>query len=88
VFYIPLKGGTYRRSWRSVVCVAGVKDELAAEARELSMLVVEVSNALVDLRMLAIQDILQLLKMAQEVLPAAGLILQCLREQRASGADP
>jgi hypothetical protein len=37
--------------------MAGVEDECAAEAGKLSMLVVGVSNALVDLRMLQIRDI-------------------------------
>jgi hypothetical protein len=37
--------------------MAGVEDECAAKAGKLSMLVVGVSNALVDLRMLQIRDI-------------------------------
>jgi hypothetical protein len=40
--------------------------EHATEARQLSQLVVEISNALADLGMLPIQDIPQLPKSAQE----------------------
>jgi hypothetical protein len=68
--------------------VARVEDECATEARKLSMLVMGISNALVDLRTLPIWDIPQLLKMAQEVLTVAGLILVCLREEHASSAGP
>jgi hypothetical protein len=50
------------------VRVAGVEDERAAKARELSALVMEASNALVDLGMLPIKDIPQLQKIAQEVM--------------------
>jgi hypothetical protein len=50
----------------------------AVEVGELSALVVEASNALVDLEMLPIQDIPQLPKMAQEVLKAEGVILECM----------
>jgi hypothetical protein len=46
------------------MCVAKVEDEHVADARELSSLVMEASNALVDLRMLPIWEIPQLLKMA------------------------
>jgi hypothetical protein len=58
--------------------VARVEDERDAEARKLLKLIVEISNALVDLGMLPIQDIPQLLKLTQEILVAAGLILECL----------
>jgi hypothetical protein len=37
--------------------------------------------------MLPVQDIPQFLKSAQEVLTVAGLLLECLREARASSAD-
>jgi hypothetical protein len=40
------------------VRVARVEDECVTEAGELSVLVIEASNALVKLRMLPIQDIL------------------------------
>jgi hypothetical protein len=46
-----------------------------------------ISNALVDLGMLPIQDIPQLSKSAHEVLMAAGLLLEGLREARASDGD-
>jgi hypothetical protein len=52
------------------VCVAGVEDERTAEAGELAVLVVATSNALVDLRMLPIQEVPQLPNTAQEVLKA------------------
>jgi hypothetical protein len=42
------------------------------------MLVMGISNALVDLGMLPIRDIPELLKTAQEVLVVAGLILEHL----------
>jgi hypothetical protein len=37
--------------------VAGVEDEHAAKAGELSALVIEASNALIDLMMIPIQDV-------------------------------
>jgi hypothetical protein len=46
------------------VHVDGIGGERAAEAGQLSHLVVEISNALVDLGMLPVQDIPQLLKLA------------------------
>jgi hypothetical protein len=70
------------------VRVARVEDECIVEARELSPLVMEISNALVDLGMLSIWDIPQLPRMAQEVLVVASLILECLREEHASGVGP
>jgi hypothetical protein len=57
---------------------AGVEDEHVAEAGKLSMLVMGISNVLIDLRTLPIQDIPQLLKTTQEVLAAVGLILEHL----------
>jgi hypothetical protein len=68
--------------------LAGVEDEHVLEAGKLSRLVVEISNALVNLGMPLIRDIPQLPKMAQEVLVAASLILECLREEHASGTGP
>jgi hypothetical protein len=50
----------------------------AVEVGELLVLVVEASNALIDLGMLPIRDIPQLPKMAQEVLKAEGVILECM----------
>jgi hypothetical protein len=43
-----------------------------------------ISNALVNLGMMPIQDIPQLPKLAREVLPVAGLILEHLQEALAS----
>jgi hypothetical protein len=68
--------------------VTGIEDERTAEAGKLSMWVVGISNALVDLEMLSIWYIPQLLKMAQEVLVVADLILECQQEEHASSADP
>jgi hypothetical protein len=53
-----------------------------------SQLVMGISNALVDLGVFPIQDIPRCPKSAQEVLAAAGLILECLREEHASDAGP
>jgi hypothetical protein len=60
------------------VRVDGIKGERAVEAGRLSQLVMGISNALVDLGMLHVQDIPQLLKSAREVLTVAGLILERL----------
>jgi hypothetical protein len=68
--------------------VAGVEDECTIEIGKLSMLVAGIPNARVDLKMLPIWDIPQLPMMAQEVLEVAGLILEHLREEDASGASP
>jgi hypothetical protein len=57
-------------------------------AGRLSQLVMGISNALVDLGMLPVQDIPELPKSAWEVLTVAGLILECLQEAQASGTDP
>jgi hypothetical protein len=66
----------------------GIEDEWATEAGEPLALVVEASNALVDLGMLPMQDITQLLKTAQFIMKAVGLILECLREGHAFNAGP
>jgi hypothetical protein len=68
--------------------MARVEDERTTEAREVSMLVMEASNALVDLRMLPIQDIPKLSKTAHGVMAAASLILECIREGHAFDAVP
>jgi hypothetical protein len=60
------------------VRVAGVQDEHDAKDGELLALVVEASNALVDLGILPIPDIPQFPKMAQDVLTAVGVILECM----------
>jgi hypothetical protein len=59
-------------------CMDGVEDERATKVGKLSMLVVGISNALVNLQMLPIWDILQLSKSVLEVLVVASLILECL----------
>jgi hypothetical protein len=68
--------------------LARVKDDCATEAGKLSKWVMEISNSLVDVGMLPIRYIPQLPKMAQEVLAAAGLILERLQEVHASDAGP
>jgi hypothetical protein len=68
--------------------VARVEDERTTEAEKLSELVMEVSNNLVYLGTLSIRDIPQLLKITQEVLEVAGLILECLQEEHASDTCP
>jgi hypothetical protein len=55
---------------------------------KLSTLVVEISNALVDIRMLPTQDILKLPKTVQEIFAATGLILEHLREGHTYGTGP
>jgi hypothetical protein len=47
-----------------------------------------ISNILVDLGLLPIQDIPQLPKSTREVLPAASLILECLQEALAFSTGP
>jgi hypothetical protein len=47
-----------------------------------------ISNTLIDLGMLPVQDIPQLPKLAREVLLVADLILKRLQEALASGAIP
>jgi hypothetical protein len=68
------------------VCVGRINAEHATEAERLSQLVVEISNALVELGMLPIQDIPQLPKLVYEVLSAVGLILEYLQEALDSSA--
>jgi hypothetical protein len=62
-----------------------INNKRATEAEQLSHRVMRISNVLVDLGMLPIQDISQLLKSAREVLPAVDLVLRCLQEALASG---
>jgi hypothetical protein len=49
---------------------------------------VQVAGLLINLGLLPIEDIPQLLKTAQEVLPVVDLILKCLQEEMASNTDP
>jgi hypothetical protein len=51
-------------------------------------LVIEISNALVDLKLLPIHNIPQHPKSAQEVLTTAGLFLERMREAQASDTGP
>jgi hypothetical protein len=66
--------------------VAGVESERATEVVRLSRLVMEISDALVDLGMFLIRDIPAHLKSAQDVLTVASLILEHQLEEHASGA--
>jgi hypothetical protein len=49
---------------------------------------VRVASVLIDLGLLPVEDIPQLPKTAQEVLPAVALILKCLQEALDSSAGP
>jgi hypothetical protein len=60
--------------------VDGINGECAVEAGQLSQLVMGIFHALVDLDMLHILDIPQLPKSARDVLAAASLVLERLRE--------
>jgi hypothetical protein len=59
----------------------GIVGERTAKAGQLLQLAMGISNALVDLGMLSFRDIPQFLKSAQEVLMAAGLLLEFLRDR-------
>jgi hypothetical protein len=61
-----------------------IADDRAAEAEWLSCQVAQVAGVLTDLGLLPIEDIPQLSKTAQEVLPVVALILKCLQEARDS----
>jgi hypothetical protein len=69
-------------------CVDEIEGECAAKAGQLTQLVMGISNALTNLGMLPVQDIPHLPKLAQEVLAATGLLLECLREAQTSDAGP
>jgi hypothetical protein len=79
--FIFVKSGCYRWTWRCM-CVVEVEEECIAEAVKMSTLVMGISNALVDLKMLPIQDIPQPPKIAQEILTVLGLILSYPRSKR------
>jgi hypothetical protein len=64
--------------------VARVESEHATEAMELSWLVREISDNLVDLGVFPIQDIAQCPNSAQDVLMAVGLVSERLREEHRS----
>jgi hypothetical protein len=65
-----------------------INGEHATEAERLSHLVMEISNALVNLGMLPVQDIPQLQKSIREVLSMVGLVLEHLQEELASDTSP
>jgi hypothetical protein len=66
--------------------VAGVKSERVVEAVQLSWSIMEISEALVDLGVFPIWDIPKRPKLDRDVLTVAGLILERLLEDHASGA--
>jgi hypothetical protein len=68
--------------------LAGVESEYAVEAVTLSWLVMEISDALVDLVMFPIRDIPEHPQSALDVLTAVGPILERLWEEHDSGAGP
>jgi hypothetical protein len=55
---------------------------------QLSQLVIEISDSLVDLGVFPTQDIPMKLRSSQDVLTAASLFLERLREECASDAGP
>jgi hypothetical protein len=62
-----------------------IDGERVTEAKQLSQQVMRISNILVNLGLLSIQDIPQLPKSTQEVLPVVDLILKHLQEALPSG---
>jgi hypothetical protein len=67
--------------------VARIDGERAAEAKQLSQRVMRISNVLVNLGQLPVQDIPQLPKSAQEVMPMVDLLLKHLQEALTSSAS-
>jgi hypothetical protein len=68
--------------------MARVESEHAAEDVQLSQSVVEIFDALIDLGVFPIRDIHAHLKLVQDVLTVASLILERLQEEHASGVGP
>jgi hypothetical protein len=68
--------------------VAGVENERATEAVQLSRSVMEISNVLVDLGVFLIQDIHAQPRSAQYVLTTTSLVFQRLWEEQVSDAGP
>jgi hypothetical protein len=68
------------------VRVAGVESECAAKLVQLSRSVMKISDALVDLGVFSIWDILERQRSAQDVLMVAGLVLEHLQEEHAFDA--
>jgi hypothetical protein len=81
-------GGTCQQNWTRPGCVNGINDEHTVEVGRLSQYIVGISNVLVDLCMLPVQDVPQLLKLGWEVLSTVDLILKCMQEAVASGTSP
>jgi hypothetical protein len=69
-------------------CVAKIESKRAVEAVQLSQLVMNISDALVDLGGFPIRDIPAHPKSAQDVLTVANRILEHLQEEHASSASP
>jgi hypothetical protein len=67
--------------------MAGVESERATEVMKLPQSFMEISDALVDLGVFSIWDILLHLKSAQDAMIVAGLILEHLQEEHASRAS-
>jgi hypothetical protein len=65
-----------------------IVEDYATKAEQLSRQVIQVADILIHLGLLPIEDIPQLLKRAQEVLPAVALIPKHLQEARDSSAGP
>jgi hypothetical protein len=86
--------GMWHASLQRVGSVSGTRGDSCAHGRDrglvvqLSQLVMEISNALVDLGMLPIQNIPYLRKSVWEVLTVASLPLERLREAQASSTIP
>jgi hypothetical protein len=59
-------------------CVAGIQSERAIEVVQLSRSIMEIFDALIDLGTFSIRDIPAQPELAQDVLTAAILILECL----------
>jgi hypothetical protein len=68
--------------------VARIESKRAAEAVQLSRLIMEISEALVDLGVFPIRDIPVHPKLAQDVLTATSLVFEHQREEQASSAGP
>jgi hypothetical protein len=68
--------------------MAGVVNEHAVEAMQLSWSVMEIFVGLVDLGVFTTRDIPVHPRSAQDLLTVASLVLERLREEHASGAGP
>jgi hypothetical protein len=68
--------------------LAEIESERITEVVQLSLLVMEISDAFVDLGAFPIWDFPTHPESAQDVLMMASLILERLQEEHASGANP